>query len=339
LSAEYGIRPFKHDVCCVNYLKHQKYGNAMTVKITLKGNLEFGTSKTYETMLKTLLQKLEVYYKHDYLLKSEDYFQAETFNIVVPRLIVPICAEKTWRNTVGFLRDAAQFAVAGKMSLWVCNDKNEVLQRHIIEPTNEKLVVKAYLVGANAVKARDYDLAITAFDDTLDKFAGNSYAYDLRGYARFKLGMLGDAALDFTKSIELFPTAEAFFGRGKVQMTMSNLEGAIGDLKSAIEQSVPLQPIFWQSRRVKGECHLRLKQYDKAIFELQFVSKRNFSTEDPNFKHRKRTWELYGEALLAAGQRANADKAFAEATKLSKDEVGGGKVPVSNSTRRTVLKS
>jgi tetratricopeptide (TPR) repeat protein len=338
LSAWFSICRFKHDVCCVNYLKHQKYGNAMTVKITLKGNLEFGTSKTYETMLKTLLQKLEVYYKHDYLLKSEAYFQAETANIIVPRLIVPVCAEKTWRNTVGFLRDAAQFAVAGRMSLWVCNDKNEVLQRHIIEPTNEKQAVKSFLVGAGAVKAGDYDLAITAFDDTLEKFAGNSYAYDLRGYARFKLGMLGDAALDFTKSIELFPTAEAFFGRGKVQMTLANLEGAIGDLKSAIEHSVPLQPIFWQARRVKGECHLRLKQYDKAIFEFQFVSKRNFNTEDPNFKHRKRTWELYAEALLAVGQRANADKALAEAQKLVKDETGK-LAPSSNSNRRPVVKS
>ncbi|MEO0040963.1 MAG: hypothetical protein RL329_411 [Bacteroidota bacterium] len=308
----------------------------MTVKITLKGNLEFGTSKTYETMLKTLLQKLEVYYKHDYLLKSEAYFQAETSNIVVPRLIVPMCAEKTWRNTVGFLRDAAQFAVAGKMSLWVCNDKNEVLQRHIIEPTNEKLVVKAYLVGANAVKAKDYELAITAFDDTLEKYDRNAYAFDLRGYARFKLGQLGDAALDFTQSIELFPTAEAFFGRGKVQMALGNLEGAIGDFKSAIENSVPLQPIFWQARRVKGECHLKLKQYDKAIFELQFVSKRPFPVEDPNFKHRQRSWELYGQSLSAGGQRALAEKAFAEAQKLSKDEVVK---PMPNSTRRPAVKS
>jgi tetratricopeptide (TPR) repeat protein len=147
--------------------------------------------------------------------------------------------------------------------------------------------------------------------------------------------MFSDAALDFTKSIELFPTAEAFFGRGKVQMTMNNLEGAVGDLKSAIENSVPLQPIFWQARRVKGECHLRLKQYDKAIFELQFVSKRNFNAEDPNFKHRKRSWELYGEALLAAGQRANADKAFAEAMKVSKEDINKPSGP----NRRPVMKS
>ena len=212
----------------------------------------------------------------------------------------------------------AQFAVAGKLEAWFLNiETNKLLDHQLIEPLSEKTAVLEFRKGVSltGVLGMEED-ALDAYNKAIEKFEKHAYAYERRGYVCFKLRRMDDAMLDFTKSLNLYQNADAYFGRANVKMAKNDLTGAISDLEEAIKLSIPLQPVFWLARRVKGECHLKQGDCIKAVAELKFVTKREFKPEDPNYAYRHRAWHYLGEALLKCGDTAESLKAFNQAAVL-----------------------
>jgi tetratricopeptide (TPR) repeat protein len=281
-------------------------------KATFKGCLEFGNQKSYDMMVAHFQKRLESYYKNDILLRGTDFFIEPAFSIEVPRTTLN-CNEKTWKNTIGLLRELRAFAVAGTFYIWISDNNNTLLVEEVIEPQGDKFATTEYTRGLGFLKQGQDEAAIEAFTKAIEKYDRYAQAFKRRGNAYYNLGRYEDALIDFGKSLSLRISPEAYFGKAVTERAMGNLTQAVSDLQLAIDNAVPYQPIFWMARRVKGECHAQMNDLDKAAFELKLVTKRPFKTNDPNFHYRKQALQTFGEVLLKTGQNSEATKILKEA--------------------------
>ncbi len=104
-----------------------------------------------------------------------------------------------------------------------------------------------------------------------------------------------------------------YYGRALVAMQNSDFEEAIADFGISIKKSIPLQPIYWQARRLKADCHLESRDYQAVVGELKFFVKRQFSPENPNYKWRRKAWYDYGRALMELEEFKASAEAFGKA--------------------------
>jgi Tetratricopeptide repeat len=303
-----------------NYLKEHLKKTAIMhpFKVIIKGSLEFGNRKSYDSMLAHFVKRLESYYKNDIILilKDETFFNEELMMIEIPRTNLN-CGEKTWKNTIGLMRELRSFAVAGELDIWVTEDgKTALLASECVKPQGDKMATTEYLRGVEFLKKGLETKAIESFDKAIEKYDRYAQAFERRGTAHSRLGNTAEALKDFSTSIALNQNSKAYFGVGLVKMKLGDLEGAAIEFQTAIDNAVPYQSIFWMARRVKGECHLMQNEMTQAIFELKLVSKRVFKETDPNFPYRKQAWQTYGESLLKLGSTSEAAAAFREALSI-----------------------
>ncbi|MCO6489187.1 MAG: tetratricopeptide repeat protein [Phaeodactylibacter sp.] len=296
----------------------------MTFKTIFSGQLEFGNERSFERVQQMFEHRAENYYRQVLLLKPEDIFNAENHTLEIPRLIA-MATEKEWRNTINMLEFIVQYAIAGDLSAWMVEEGRVIDHRHV-EPKGDKAAVQAFLTGRELVKeAGKEEEAMKALSRAIDKFARHAKAYERRGFVNYQLRNFKDALYDYSKSIDINPdAAEPYFGRAIARIAMEDDKGAAQDLELAAKNSIPLQPMYWQARRIKGECHLRLGEFDKAALEFKLFTRRNFSKENPNFRWRKRAFFNYGRALLETGQYADSVKAFDQALEI---EAAKGEFP------------
>ena len=107
--------------------------------------------------------------------------------------------------------------------------------------------------------------------------------------------------------------AEAFIGLSEIKKANGDWAGAVEDLTMALKNCVPFQPVFWTTRRLKGEAHLALNQGKEAAFEFKFFTKRAFKDDDPNLPFKGRAWSMYVTALEKAGEKKEALEAAKQA--------------------------
>lgn len=290
-----------------------------TFKTILSGCLEFGNQRSYEQVLKLFQHRTENYYRNDILINAEEIFQESSFTLHVPRFISE-CPEKSWKNTSNLLGYVAQYAIAGDMRMWVISE-GKLVADQTIEPKGDKSAIQAYMKGRELVQEiGKEEEAMRALNKAIEKFERHGKAYERRGYVNFKLRNYKDAAYDFSKSIDIHPSnPDAYWGRANVRVKDQDLRGAIEDLENAIKTSIPHQPIFWSARRLKGELHLHLGEFQKAIFELKMVTKRPFKENDPNLKWQKNAFFNYGKALFEVGEYGEAVKAFNQTFDLGEE--------------------
>ncbi len=282
-------------------------------KVTLKGQLDFMIPKTYDMVTAHFQKRLETYYKNDIALKGDDYFKPDTLNLVVPRMEHLCNIEKTWKNTIGLLNEIRTYSVAGALYVWVQNEKNQLIAEECFLPVGDKVATTEYLKGIVLSDKGKQQTAIDAFTKAIDKHNGYAQAYERRGVAYFRMGQLEDALLDFSKSNALMLNAEAFIGLSEIKKANGDWAGAVEDLTLALKNCVPFQPIFWTTRRLKGEAHLALNQAKEAAFEFKFFTKRAFKDDDPNLPFKGRAWNMYVTALEKAGEKKEALEAAKQA--------------------------
>ncbi len=291
----------------------------MTYKTIIKGRLEFGTAKTYDKVLKMYEHRMENYYKLDVLVKDEDIFIEDSLCLDVPRIIVQSTI-KTWKNTVSLLEYIAQFAVAGTFHMWM-TENGTILNERTIEPQSDKGAVQAFIKGRQLIQEEGREgEAITALNRAIEKYERHAFAYERRGFTNLKLKNFDDALYDFSKSIDINPNIpDPHMGRAKVYMLQEKFQDAANDLFHATKKSIPLEPIYWQARRMKAKCHVNLKEFDKAVFELKLFTKRKFTTDNPNYVHRKQCFFDFGKCLLEIGEYEEAVKAFNASMEIDKE--------------------
>jgi len=279
-------------------------------KTIVQGRLEFGSDKTYNTVLTQFQNRAEGHYKHELVLKEEDIFVHEENAIVIPRYVGQ-ASEKWFKNTMILIGYCAQFAVAGSLKAWMTNE-GKILHYFPIEPNSEKIVVQSYLKGKSLVKQKGkQEEAIESLSKAIEKYDRHAQAYERRGKVNFILKNYHDAERDYNKSLNIDDTnAHAYFGRAKIHTINEKYEEAIQDFEKALKTSVALQPLYWKSRRRKGELHMKLKQWEKAAFDLKLFGNRKFKKDDPNLPWHKTVLINYGLVLLEQEEYLTAIQVF-----------------------------
>jgi tetratricopeptide (TPR) repeat protein len=100
-------------------------------------------------------------------------------------------------------------------------------------------------------------------------------------------------------------------------MHQKNYESAIADLELTTQKAIALQPIYWQARFLKGQCHFHLQQYAEAAKEFKLFIARTFVKDDPNFEKKKEAYYRHAQALAGLKDKARATEALELAQKIS----------------------
>lgn len=284
----------------------------MFKKVIIQGRIEFGTQSSYDTAFDMFEHLIDVRFKTAVLF-DEESFNPELLALDFDRTVLQ-ASSKYFRNTVSLCKYLVQFAISGSIGAWMI-DEGKVLEAHYLEPSSEKTVVQAFLKGRElSEKKGEEEKALASLDKALKKYDGHSEAYERRGYVNVKLGNIEDAIYDFEKSIRLDSrNAAAYMGLGRIKFDQKKFKDAALNFEMATKSAVALQPIYWVARRHKAKSHIKLKEYDKAAFDLKLFTNRKFKEDDINYSFRQWAYSEYGMALIELGQYEDAVDAFDKA--------------------------
>lgn len=288
----------------------------MFFKTIIQGRLEFGTEKAYGKVVKMFQYRVENYHKNNVIFKEEELFSDDDLTLEIPRYVANV-TEKSFKNTVSILKYCAQFAVTGSIRAWMINE-GEIKHFSTIEPDSDKGAVQSFLKGRKLVKEEGkQEEAISQLTKAIEKFNRNAMAYERRAKVNFILKNYHDALRDYNKSIaidESIPTS--YYGKAKCLMLKEEWEEAIECFEHTLKKSIALQPVYWKSRRLKSQCHINLKEYEKAAFDLKLFTNRRFGKENANYGWKRWAYFHYGLVLLELEQHKEALEALEKASEL-----------------------
>ena len=105
-------------------------------------------------------------------------------------------------------------------------------------------------------------------------------------------------------------SADPYYGRALVKLTLEDENGTVSDLTAAIKNSIPLQIIHNKARKLKADLLIKKGAYDKAEMDLRFLALRKYDTSDPFFKHVPKIIYEYGNALVELNKNMEAIPVF-----------------------------
>jgi len=85
-------------------------------RIILAGQFIFNNQRSFEMALAQFNQRVEIHFKYDVFLRSENIFDVEQNCVNIPRHVEPEITDRTWRNTVSALETVCEYAIAGSLS-------------------------------------------------------------------------------------------------------------------------------------------------------------------------------------------------------------------------------
>ena len=288
----------------------------MFYKAIFKGNFQFGTQRSFEKAVETYTRKVENLYKGDVLVTQEQMFDETTLSLNLAFFVVQ-GTEKAIKNTAFLLETLSHFAFSGQGWCWMVNEGKVLFSMHFY-PASDKTPVLAFLEGFQLAKESGKEMqAIAKFDEAIAKTSTHWTALERRGYVYMLLKDYDKAIESFEASIAIYPEqADAHSGLARVYVQQGKLQQAIDILDKAIKHSVPHQPVFWQSRRIKGECLVHLGDYDKAHFELNVCVNREFTTSNSNYVWRKSAMLYFSRVLSEQQKEKEAMDMFLRAIKV-----------------------
>ncbi len=275
-------------------------------KSIFQGRLQFDNQRSFEKAKEMYFHRLENYHKAaEIVFEAEDIFLEEELQVYIPRTVVNIL-EKAYKSTVSILEYVSQFAISGHIGTWML-DEGKLKHHTWMEPESDKTIIQNYLEGKRLSQSEEYDEALAKLTDVIDQYEKHSKAYEYRGYVNYKLQRYGDAIRDFNKSI-LYDdqNAKAYLGLGRAHMIREEYDEAVKFLELATKSALALQEDHWIARRLKGDVHFLLKEYNKAEFEYRFYLKRKFDKSSSNYKHYPKTLLQYAITLFELEQYGDA---------------------------------
>jgi len=291
-------------------------------KTIVQGRLEFGTARSYEKVHKMFLTRSETYHKNQVIFTDEEIFDEDKLTMEIPRYVGQI-SEKVYKNTVALLDYCSQFAVAGSIRAWM-SEEGKIMHYNLMEPTSDKVAVQSFLKGRKLVKEKGKEEeAISHLSKAIAKYEKHASAYERRAKVCFRMKNYHDAIRDYTKAIGIDPTIpNSYFGRARVHLINKDWQLAADDFNQTLKKSIALQPIYWKARKLKAECHMKLKQYDLAEFDLKLYSNRKFGENDINNKYVRWALFKYAELLVQKGDHLDAIVALNKAIEVPQQPKG-----------------
>ncbi|NJL75131.1 MAG: tetratricopeptide repeat protein [Saprospiraceae bacterium] len=288
----------------------------MRTKAIVFGKLEFNHQKGFEQALKMCQQRHSHYFKGQSLLKIDQVFDESNASFTIHRIVKEDFEKKQWKNTIDFIQYVSEFAIAGSVSAFFFEEGN--LKKSLeIEPVGDKSAIQSFRQGCQAIQENNTSQALQDLNQAINKFDKHAPAYERRGYVYFELGCLNEAEEDYNKSIEINAIcAKPYFGKALVAIAQKRYEDAVKSLDQATKNAIAHQPLHWEARRIKGDCHLQLKEYEKAAFEYKLFTTRKFQDNDPNKIALKQALFNFGQSLDKQGKVSEAADAFKKAKNM-----------------------
>lgn len=284
----------------------------MEYRVIISGRFEFNNARSVRQAIKVIDHLQETRYKGEALFDDSSMLDEETCAFVVPRFVTT-CSEKAWQNTVHFIEQVNEYAIAGDMNMWKIQD-GHLCEHFYMEPYSEKTAVVAYKNGLECLKQGDENAAIEFLTKAINKFGRHAKAYERRGFAYSLLNKEEDALADFAKSIEIDPKRpEAYLSRAIVAMKEEDWAKAIEDLNISMKRSIPHQSVNLHARQLKGDCLVGLGKYEEAVKEYNFVVNRKMTKEHPQSRYLRQIAFSMGKALAASQNLTAAIEAFDKA--------------------------
>jgi tetratricopeptide (TPR) repeat protein len=280
----------------------------MLYKTIIQGRLEFGNKKSYDTVTKVLLQRIETYYKTDIIFKYEDIFFENELSLEIPRYVHHV-TEKAYRNTTDLIKFCSQYAIAGSVRAWLLSE-GEIKRFDTIEPNGDKGAIIFFEKGRGLVRQKGKEKeAIDALSQAIEKYDRHAQAYERRAKVNYLMRNYHDALRDYNKCIGIDNTIPtAYYGKAKIHIIREEWTEAIDNLDTAIKKSIALQTLHWKSRRLKAQCNLALKDWENAAFDLKLFAARSFESDNPNQPWQRWAQYQYASVLLELGKLADAYK-------------------------------
>jgi tetratricopeptide (TPR) repeat protein len=178
----------------------------------------------------------------------------------------------------------------------------------IIEPKGDKTAIQHFLRGRQLINEEGKEQeARDALSRAIDKFERHALAYERRGFVNYKLGNYKDALYDYNKSIDVNPDkANPYFGKAVIFKAQERWEEAVDQFTIVTKKAMPLEPLHWIARRMKGECLMQAGKTEAASLEFRLFSNRKFTKDNPNYNRRRQVYFLYAKSLLVLGRKAEA---------------------------------
>jgi len=288
----------------------------MFFKTIIQGRLEFATQKSYDKVFKMFEYRAENYHRNEMIFSSEEIFNKEKLLLDIPRF-VGTSSEKHFRNTASLIAYCSQFAISGSVRAWLL-DEGKILYYEMMEPNSDKAAVQSFIKGRDLVKQIGKEKeAIEALDKAIEKYDRHAMAYERRAKVNFYLKDYHNALRDYNKCIDIDSTIPtAYYGKAKIHAIQGEWEEAIKNFDITLKHTVALQPIYWKARRQKASCHIELKQWDKAAFDLKLFTKRAFNEDNPNFEWKKQAYYNYALVQLELDDMSDVLRCLDEAMAL-----------------------
>ena len=108
---------------------------------------------------------------------------------------------------------------------------------------------------------RQFDAAIKDLTTAIELGAADAISYYERGTAYYWRHEPQSAIADYTQSITLTPTWQAYVGRGNCEFELKQLPAAIEDCTKALQ----LDPKSVRARQLRAECWITSEQFAEAL--------------------------------------------------------------------------
>lgn len=289
-------------------------------RIIIAGQLEFGSDRVYDQVVKQYIHRMENYYKNDILLNAEDIFREDDRTMDVPRKVIE-SSDRQWLNTLNLLQRVATFSIAGDLNLWRLQGGN-LIEHHTLEPRGDRTTTQLYLEGRELLDRKEnVEAAKEALTKAIENFDRHAIAYERRGFTNYLLANYKDALYDYSKSIDISPSRpDPYYGRGVVYLTKENKpEAAAEDFEKVTRFAIPHQEVYWLARAQRGDALIQLDRHEEAQKEYSFFLRRKQEIGKLSCFNRRIAFEL-AKSLILSGKRKDANDNFEKALAAQEDE-------------------
>ena len=226
-------------------------------RVILFGRIDYKNKRAITFARDEYIRFYETKAKGDSAFKPEDIFgedleaDIDVLHLEFERKIHE-ASNKTLSNTLNGMRMLMQFAIAGRMDLFVL-EAGELPRQEVLLVDNDKTVVHAYNAGMEALEEERYEDAIGPLTDAIAKFASHPWAHDARGLAYLELGKLDEAEADFKSAREIYRALPSpHLGLAKIAHARGERAATIDNCDRAMKGSIPHQPGHWISALFKA---------------------------------------------------------------------------------------
>ena len=171
---------------------------------------------------------------------------------------------------------------------------------------NQRAALAWFSVGYLHGQAEEYELAISAYDKSIELNPQSSVPYNNRGVDKVRLQRFDQAISDYDTAIEIDgQNATAYYNRGNAKALQQQYAAAVADYDAAIR----MNPEYSEAYNNRAEVEIERGNYDDAISDCNKAIQFSPELAEPYF-HR-------GRARLALGDEVNSRADLTRAWELA----------------------